>query len=99
MRSTLFLLPALMTGCASTAQFEELSDKFDALEKRIVDLEARPAGGGQGGMSSADEAKAGDLAREMIDGYRSGDFKKAQASWAEMRSKYAGSKAYRDRSA
>jgi len=98
MRSPILLVPAvLLAGCASTAQLEELVDKVDAMEKRIVDLEARPVSSGKEGLSSADEAKAGDLARAMIDSFRKGDFEKAQGSMKELRGKYAASQAYRDR--
>jgi len=99
MRSLTLLVPAaLLAACASTAQFDELADKVESLEQKVVALEARPVGGGGGGMSSADEAKAGDLARAMIDAYRKGDYPSAKNSFAEMRKKYAGSRAYRDRS-
>ena len=86
-----------LVGCATSAEVDALSKQIEAMEQRIADLEARPAGG-QGGLSSADEAKAGDLTRAMIGAYRSGDFEKAKSDWNQMRSKYAASKAYRDRS-
>ncbi|MCB9777004.1 MAG: redoxin domain-containing protein [Alphaproteobacteria bacterium] len=88
------LVATLLAGCATADQHDQLVQRVDALEKKVTELEARPAAaptgpGGAPAADSAEETAADAVLKDLATAMREGDFTTAKGKLAELDSKYA----------
>ena len=86
----LSLTSVLLTGCAQKAEVDELTVRLDALEKKVTELEARPAAGGGNAVKLDPEAekKATELMKSSDEAMKAGNIAKAKADIDEIFKSY-----------
>ena len=86
----LSLTSVLLTGCAQKAEVDELTVRLDALEKKVTELEARPAAGGGNAVKLDPEAekKATELLKSSDEAMKAGNIAKAKADIDEIFKSY-----------
>ena len=100
------VIAALLTGCATADEVKNLTEKVDALEKKVVELEKAPAKSskatnapsGLNGPNAPtagddeDEAKARELLSQITNLMKENKMNEAKAVFTELDSKYGDTK-------
>jgi thiol-disulfide isomerase/thioredoxin len=80
-------LVSLTAGCATADQFQALEQKVETLEKKVTELEARPAAAG--GVDPKLEAAAQDAYKAIVDDMKNNNLTGAAAKAKPFKAKYA----------
>ncbi|RME21912.1 MAG: hypothetical protein D6798_17090 [Deltaproteobacteria bacterium] len=96
----LLLAAALLGGCATADQVDQLNQRIDELEKKVDSLSASNAKAGSAnkagaGADSEKESAADALLKEIAEAMRNGDFDTAKTKMATLEKDYGDTLAFR----
>ncbi len=97
----LLLAAALLGGCATADQVDQLNQRIDELEKKVdaqaaAGAKAAPAAKAAKGGADSEKESAGDaLLKEVAEAMRAGDFDTAKTKMASLEKDYGDTLAYR----
>ncbi len=92
----LILSAALLAGCATADQVDQLNQRVEALEKKVeAGATAKPAAAAAAGADASKEGPANELLKEVADAMRDGDFDTAKTKMASLEKDYGDTLAFR----